>query len=251
MGLARGCTDRITTSAAQMTGSSTSGKFRFQKAKLFNLERLEIWGGGFSTDLVFLNCCRWGASGAFKKVKSLWPTLKYLRCLVRAIPSAADVTQQLSEIPLAASGRILPHARGAIGPTMSYARSLMQITYLSSILKAGQQGDRSYIAAFQTDAGVFELFLPGSGYPGEFTKFMPPKLRNQSASQSWVAEWSLAELIAAHMQTVLDTAGADKPLAQELVSALLSGKRYGQEAQPDGQHSCVAVPSHDHQSPGR
>lgn len=75
-----------------MTGSSTSDKFRFQRAKLFNLGRLGIWRFGFSTDLVFLNCCRWGASGVFKKVKSLWPTLKYLKCFVRANPSTADVT---------------------------------------------------------------------------------------------------------------------------------------------------------------
>ena len=110
----------------------------------------------------------------------------------------------------------------------------MQITYLSSILQAKRQGDRSYIAAFQTDAGVFELFLPGSGYPGEFTGFMPPTFRNQSTGQSWVADWPLAELIAAHMQTVLDTAGADKSLAQEIVNALLSGKRHGPEVQADG-----------------
>ncbi len=110
----------------------------------------------------------------------------------------------------------------------------MQITYLSSILQAKRQGDRSYIAVFQTDAGEIELFLPGSGYPGEFTGFMPPTFRNQSTGQSWVADWPLAELIAAHMQTVLDTAGADKSLAQEIVNALLSGKRYGQEAQADG-----------------
>jgi len=95
-----------------MTGSSTSDKFRFQRAKLFNLGRLGIWKFGFSTDLVFLNCCRWGASGVFKKVKSLWPTLKYLKCFVRANPSTADVTYQLSEISLAASGRILPHGEG-------------------------------------------------------------------------------------------------------------------------------------------
>ncbi|MBV7544450.1 hypothetical protein [Acidovorax sp. sic0104] len=110
----------------------------------------------------------------------------------------------------------------------------MQITYLSSILKAERQGDRSYIAVFQTDAGSFELFLPGSGYPGEFAGFMPPTLRNQSTGQSWVADWPLAELIAAHMQTVLDTAGADKSLAQEIVNALVAGTRYGQEGQANG-----------------
>jgi len=70
-----------------MTGSSTSDKFRSQRAKSFTLERHEIWRFGFLTELVLLNCCRSGASGVFKKVKSLWPTLKYLRCSVRASPS--------------------------------------------------------------------------------------------------------------------------------------------------------------------
>jgi hypothetical protein len=106
----------------------------------------------------------------------------------------------------------------------------MQITTLSRIVAAKRQGDRSYMVVFVADTGTFELFLPGAGYPGEFMGFMPPSLRNQRTGQSWVAEWPQAELIAAHLETVLNTAGAEKPVAVEVFHALTSGKRYGCEA---------------------
>jgi hypothetical protein len=105
----------------------------------------------------------------------------------------------------------------------------MQITSLSRIVTAKRQGDRSYVVVFVADTGTFELFLPGGGYPGEFTGFMPPSLRNQSTGQNWVAEWPQAELIAAHLETVLDTAGAERTVAGEVVHALTSGRRYGSE----------------------
>jgi hypothetical protein len=106
----------------------------------------------------------------------------------------------------------------------------MQITALSKIVKAKRQGDRSYVLVFVADTGTFELFLPGAGYPGKYSGFNPPSLRCQSTGQSWVTEWPQAELIAAHLETVLDTADAEKAVAAEVIHALISGRRYGHEA---------------------
>jgi hypothetical protein len=105
----------------------------------------------------------------------------------------------------------------------------MQITALSKIVTAKRQGDRSYILVFVADTGTFEMFLPGAGYPGEFTGFMPPSFRSQNTGQSWVAEWSQAELIAAHLETVLETAGSEREIAREVIEALTTGRRYGVE----------------------
>jgi hypothetical protein len=105
----------------------------------------------------------------------------------------------------------------------------MQITALSRILTAKRQGDRSYVLVFEADTGTYELFLSGAGYPGEFTGFLPPTLQNQSTGDRWVLEWSQAELIAAHLVTVLENGGAMKAVAGEVVDALTSGRRYGVE----------------------
>jgi hypothetical protein len=105
----------------------------------------------------------------------------------------------------------------------------MQFTALSTIVTAKRQGDRSYVLVFAADTGTFELFLPGAGYPGEFTGFMPPSVRNQSTGQSWMAEWSQAEQIAAHLETVLHTAGPASAVAREVIDALATGRRYGGE----------------------
>ena len=117
---------------------------------------------------------------------------------------------------------------------MLYAYSHMQINSISCLLKVKHLGNRSYVAVFQADAGTFELFLAGASYPGELTGFMSPSLRNQTTGQSWVLDWPLAEIVAAHLEPVLDTAGTDRQLAQELISALLAGKRYGHEGRPEG-----------------
>jgi hypothetical protein len=105
----------------------------------------------------------------------------------------------------------------------------MQITRFLKILKAKNVGDRSYLIVFEADNGTFELFLPGGGYPGEFTGFINPTLRNQSTGQSWVNDWAHAELIAAHLETVIDTAGADEAVALKIVAALTTGKRLHDE----------------------
>jgi hypothetical protein len=105
----------------------------------------------------------------------------------------------------------------------------MQITALSKIVTAKRQGDRSYVLVFAADTGTFEIFITGAGYPGEFTGFMPPSVRNQNTGQSWVAEWPQAEQIAAHLETVLETAGSDSAIAREVIEALTTGRRYGVE----------------------
>jgi hypothetical protein len=105
----------------------------------------------------------------------------------------------------------------------------MQITSLSKILKARRMAGHAYLAVFAADTGTaYELFLPSAGYP-EFTGFMSPSLRNQSTGESWVMDWSQAELIAAHLDMVLETAGAEKEVASEIIGALRVGKRYGHE----------------------
>lgn len=103
----------------------------------------------------------------------------------------------------------------------------MQITSLSKILKARRMEGHAYLAVFAANTGTaYELFLPSAGYP-EFTGFMSPSLRNQSTGESWVVDWSQAELIAAHLDTVVETAGAEKSVAKEIIGALTDGRRYG------------------------
>jgi hypothetical protein len=105
----------------------------------------------------------------------------------------------------------------------------MQITALSKILTAKHQGDRSYLVVFAGEAASYELFVPGAGYPGEFTGYMHPSLRDQSTGKSWEVDWAQAELIAAHLETVIGTAGAEETVAREVVAALTTGRRYGHE----------------------
>lgn len=42
-------------------------------------------------------------------------------------------------------------------------------------------------------------------------------------------DWSHAELIAAHLDSVLETAGPDKAITGEIIDALTIGRRYGHE----------------------
>ena len=105
----------------------------------------------------------------------------------------------------------------------------MQITRFLKILKAKNVGDYSYLVVFEADNGTYELFLAGGGYPGEFTGFHSPSLRNQGTGQSWINDWAHAELIAAHLETVIDTAGADEAVALKIVAALTTGKRCGDD----------------------
>jgi hypothetical protein len=105
----------------------------------------------------------------------------------------------------------------------------MQITALSKILTAKHQGDRSYLVVFAGEAASYELFVPGAGYPGEFTGYMHPSLRDQSTGRTWEVDWAQAELIAAHLETVIGTAGAEETVAREVVAALTKGRRYGHE----------------------
>ncbi len=105
----------------------------------------------------------------------------------------------------------------------------MQITSLSKILKARLMEGYAYLAVFSAESGAtYELFLHSAGYP-EFTGFMSLSLRNQSTGESWVVDWSQAELIAAHLDKVLETAGAEKAVAIEIIGALTVGRRYGHE----------------------
>jgi hypothetical protein len=106
----------------------------------------------------------------------------------------------------------------------------MQITAVSEILAAKMEGDRSYLIVFAADSGTYELFLPGGGYPGEFVGFLPPSLRNQHTGKSWALEWPQAELLAAHLESRLESAGASATVAGAVVNALQTGRRYGQEA---------------------
>lgn len=88
----------------------------------------------------------------------------------------------------------------------------------------------AYLAVSAADTGtVYELFLPSASGP-EFTGFMSPSLRNQSTGESWIVDWSQAELMASHLDTVLETAGDDKAVAKEIIDALTVGRRYGHEA---------------------
>ena len=105
----------------------------------------------------------------------------------------------------------------------------MQINSLVRILKASRMEGNVYLTIFLTDSGVaYELFLPSAGYP-EFKGFMSPSLRNQSNGESWVMDWSHAELIAAHLDSVLETSGPDKAITSEIIDALTIGRRYGHE----------------------
>ena len=102
----------------------------------------------------------------------------------------------------------------------------MQLPLLSSILTAKLQGDRSYLLVFAAGDDAYEVFLPGAGYPGEFTGFMTPSLRKQSTGENWQLEWPVAEQLASHLQTLVATAGAASETARVVVEALLSGQRY-------------------------
>jgi hypothetical protein len=104
----------------------------------------------------------------------------------------------------------------------------MQLPPLSSILTAKLQGDRSYLLVFAAGTEAYEVFLPGAGYPGEFTGFMTPSLRKQSSGESWQLEWPLAEDLASHLVPLLATAGAASSTAAVVIEALRSGQRYAQ-----------------------
>ena len=105
----------------------------------------------------------------------------------------------------------------------------MQITKLLKIVTAKRQGLRSYLVVFVADTGTFELFLPGADSLGGIVKFLSPSLRNQATGQSWVVSWPLAELIAAHLETVIDTAGPEASMTREVVEAMTTGERQGVE----------------------
>lgn len=100
----------------------------------------------------------------------------------------------------------------------------MQISALSKIVTAKRMGGGGYLAVFTADKGTYELFLARGG-----SGFAQPSVRHQSTGQSWVVEWPLAELVADHLETVLDTAGEDREAARELVAALRSGADCGSE----------------------
>ena len=101
----------------------------------------------------------------------------------------------------------------------------MQISRVLRISRAKLQGDRSYLLVFVADTGTYEVFLPGMGYPGIFTGFGPPSLRSQQTEKSWVMDWSSAELLALHIEQVMDTAGEDQPTALLILDALKGGGR--------------------------
>lgn len=102
----------------------------------------------------------------------------------------------------------------------------MQLSPLSSILTAKLQGDRSYLLVFDAGAEAYEVFIPGAGYPGEFTGFMTPSLRKQSTGENWQLEWPLAEELASQLLPLVANAGAASETARVVVEALLSGQRY-------------------------
>ncbi len=104
----------------------------------------------------------------------------------------------------------------------------MQLPPLSSILAVKLQGDRSYLLVFAAGSESYEIFLPGAGYPGEFTGFMSPSLRKQSSGESWVLEWPVAEELASHLLPLVATAGMASDTAKAFVEALRSGRRYAE-----------------------
>jgi len=106
----------------------------------------------------------------------------------------------------------------------------MQITSVSRIVMAKLCGDRSYILVFVADSETYELFLPGGGYPGEFVGFLSPSLRNQRTGESWSVEWPQAELLAAHLEPFVESAGATAEVAYKVVEAMQTGRRYAHEA---------------------
>ena len=106
----------------------------------------------------------------------------------------------------------------------------MQITSVSKIVMAKLCGDRSYILVFVADSDTYELFLPGGGYPGEFLGFLLPSLRNQSTGKSWSVEWPQAELLAAHLEPLVESAGETADVAHKVVESLQTGIRYAHEA---------------------
>ena len=106
-------------------------------------------------------------------------------------------------------------------------RPLMQITALARILKVRRMAGNAFLVAFAADTEEpYELFIPSAG---ELAGFMSPVLRNQTTGERWIVDWATAELIAAHLETVLETAGAEQPVASAVIDALRIGKRYGVE----------------------
>ena len=101
----------------------------------------------------------------------------------------------------------------------------MQITALTRILKARHMPGNAFLVAFAADTEVpYELFLPSAG---EFAGLMSPVLRNQSTGERWLVDWATTELIAAHLEAVLETAGDEKAIASAAINAIKVGKRYG------------------------
>lgn len=101
----------------------------------------------------------------------------------------------------------------------------------TTILMSELQGDRSYLLVFAaTDGSAYEIRLTGAGWPGEFTGFMSPYIRNQMTDESAELPWERAEELAAQLSGLLHTSSIAKgglTRAQEFVEALVRGKRYG------------------------
>jgi len=99
------------------------------------------------------------------------------------------------------------------------------------IVMADLKGDRSYILVFAAhDGAIHEIYLAGAGWPGEFTGFMTPSIRNQTTGTSAELPWQKAERIGELLQGVLQSDGLAKEVAaraKECIDALIRGKRYG------------------------
>lgn len=109
------------------------------------------------------------------------------------------------------------------------AKPRMQITKLLKIVTAKRQGLRSYLVVFVADTGTFELFLPGANSLDGTVRFLSPSLRSQATGQSWVVGWPLAELLATHLETVIDAAYTEASITREVIEALTTGERQGVE----------------------
>jgi hypothetical protein len=100
-----------------------------------------------------------------------------------------------------------------------------------AILMADLQGDRSYLLVFAaSNGGPYEIYLPGAGWPGAFTGYMTPSIRDQTTGASAELPWTRAEKLGAQLLAVLhDHAIAKGGLtrAQECIQALISGARFG------------------------
>jgi hypothetical protein len=99
---------------------------------------------------------------------------------------------------------------------------------------ADLQGDRSYLLVFAAeDRRTYEVYLPGAGWPGDFTGFMTPSLRQQESGETSELTWENAEKLADQLRPLLVPASIARGgivRASECVEALANGRRYGHVA---------------------